>query len=87
MKPVRAGRLERLKRLPPAEFEAVNRTVTAAVELGKAGQLAEGYTLLAAHWEQAAAAAEQGVPWSGARRWIYGLALENYAWRYGPALP
>jgi hypothetical protein len=86
MRHVRAGRLERLKRLPAAEFEALNRTLTAALDLGKAGRRTDGYTLLLSRWHEASAAAEQGVPWSGSLRWIYGVALQNYAWRYGPSL-
>lgn len=84
---IRQARLERLRRLPPAEFDALNQAVTTALELGKAGQLAAGYALLRVRWEQTSAAAEQGVPWSSQLRWIYGLALENYVWRYGLSLP
>jgi hypothetical protein len=83
---VRSGRLQRLKRLPPAEFDALNRTLTAALALGKQGRLAEGYALLLSSWHEATAAGQQRIPWSGSLRWIYGLALQNYAWRYGPSL-
>jgi hypothetical protein len=83
---VRSGRLQRLKRLPPAEFDALNRTLTAALALGKQGRLAEGYTLLLSNWRQATEAGRQRIPWSGSLRWIYGVALQNYVWRYGPSL-
>jgi hypothetical protein len=71
---------------PPADFERLNRAVTAAEEQAARGHLAEGYTMLFDGLRDAEEALETGVDCAGELVRSYQLALDNYVWRYGISL-
>jgi hypothetical protein len=71
--------------LPDHELDTLLITVTDAVDLARAGDVAEGYTALLAGLHRAKEVAAAGEPWAGELVSRYREALENFAreWRVG----
>jgi hypothetical protein len=71
--------------LPDHELDTFLITVTEAVDLVRAGEVADRYTALLAGLHRAREMADTGEPWAAELVRRYREAVENYAreWRVG----